>query len=89
MTPEEFTEALSSTVMPFGKYQGQYIYDLPLDYLLWFKEKGFPKGQLGQLMQGVCDAKAECGNTIFDPLRKVNGSLPKKPGKKREWHFED
>ena len=37
--------------MPFGKYQGRVIIDLPEEYLLWFAKKEFPKGELGLLMQ--------------------------------------
>ena len=36
--------------MPFGKYQGRLICDLPEHYLVWFKNKGFPPGKLGELM---------------------------------------
>jgi len=88
VTPEEFTEAISTTVMPFGKYEGRPLYDLPLDYLLWFEQKGYPKGKLGTLMQAVANAKAECGNAIFDPLRP-NPSAPgtRKP-KKKHWKFK-
>lgn len=36
--------------MPFGKYAGRPIMDLPEDYLVWFSKKGFPEGELGGLM---------------------------------------
>jgi len=36
--------------MPFGKYKGRFIIDLPEFYLVWFRQKGFPKGRLGELM---------------------------------------
>lgn len=36
--------------MPFGKYKGRVIIDLPEFYLVWFRQKGFPKGKLGELM---------------------------------------
>ena len=42
---------LASMTMPFGKYHGRRVIDLPEDYLLWFKQKGFPKGELGRIMQ--------------------------------------
>jgi uncharacterized protein (DUF3820 family) len=41
---------LLSTSMPFGKYAGRSIMDLPEDYLLWFSKKGFPEGELGGLL---------------------------------------
>ncbi len=36
--------------MPFGKYKGRCIIDLPEPYLVWFRQKGFPKGKLGELL---------------------------------------
>ncbi len=37
--------------MPFGKYQGLFLSDLPISYLEWFARKGFPKGKLGMCLQ--------------------------------------
>jgi len=42
---------LLRTPMPFGKYQGKMIIDLPEAYLLWFQRKGFPEGEIGKLLQ--------------------------------------
>ncbi len=36
--------------MPFGKYKGRTMIDLPEHYLVWFRQKGFPQGKLGELM---------------------------------------
>ena len=44
-------EKLAAMAMPFGKFRGRRVIDLPEDYLLWFKQKGFPKGELGRIMQ--------------------------------------
>lgn len=41
---------LVSTPMPFGKYQGRMLADLPGNYLNWFAREGFPKGELGRLL---------------------------------------
>lgn len=41
---------LVSLKMPFGKYQGRLLIDLPEPYLVWFKQKGFPKNNLGDLL---------------------------------------
>lgn len=41
---------LLTTEMPFGKYKGRKIIDLPEPYLVWFRQKGFPEGQLGELL---------------------------------------
>ena len=42
---------LVSMSMPFGKYKGRLLCDLPMDYLEWFKRKGFPTGRLGMLLE--------------------------------------
>jgi hypothetical protein len=50
-------ESLASMTMPFGKFRSRRILDLPEDYLLWFKQKGFPKGELGRIMQLALELK--------------------------------
>jgi len=50
-------EKLASMTMPFGKYRDRRILDVPEDYLLWFKQKGFPKGELGRIMQLTLELK--------------------------------
>ena len=50
---------LANTAMPFGKYQGRMLIDLPEEYLLWFAKKGFPPGELGMLMHLAMDLKIE------------------------------
>ncbi|MDX9887093.1 DUF3820 family protein [Thauera sp.] len=49
MNPE-LLELLLTREMPFGKYKGRIIADLPGHYLAWFARQGFPAGQLGQLL---------------------------------------
>jgi len=70
-------EMLMDTVkmkMPFGKHKGKLICDIPNDYLIWYKNKGFPKGKLGLLMGTVCEMKCNGLDTMFDKLKKL---LPK------------
>ena len=62
--PDEFREAaradmekLATMTMPFGKFAGRRVIDLPEDYLLWFKQKGFPKGELGRIMRLALELK--------------------------------
>lgn len=55
--------------MPFGKYAGRALIDLPESYVLWFKEKGFPKGELGELLAALYEIKANGLEYLFDPLR--------------------
>lgn len=56
--------------MPFGKYQGRLIFDLPEEYLLWFAKKEFPEGELGLLMRLALEIKIEGLDQLIDPLRK-------------------
>ena len=44
--------------MPFGRYAGRVLIDLPEPYLVWFREKGFPKGRLGMLLATLYEIKA-------------------------------
>ena len=50
MQPEDLQKLVERS-MPFGKYQGRLIADLPGDYLNWFAREGFPKGEIGRLLQ--------------------------------------
>ena len=43
--------------MPFGKYKGEYLVDIPEYYYAWFKQKGFPEGKLGRMMLQMHDIK--------------------------------
>ena len=61
--------ALMETIMPFGKYKGLRLVDLPEPYLVWFAQKGFPKGRLGKLLQSVYEIKLNGLEYLF----KKNG----------------
>ncbi len=50
-------QKLAAMTLPFGKYAGRRIIDLPEEYLLWFRQKGFPKGELGRIMQLALELK--------------------------------
>jgi uncharacterized protein (DUF3820 family) len=55
--------------MPFGKYAGQRIIDLPEDYLVWFAGKGFPEGKLGRMMHAIYEIRLNGLEALLDPLR--------------------
>lgn len=48
---------LTTMKMPFGKYKGLRLVDLPESYLVWFSRKGYPEGKLGRLLQTVYEIK--------------------------------
>jgi len=55
-------------VMPFGKYTGQKLLTLPEPYLVWFKQKGFPEGTLGQQLALVYEIKRNGLEKMLMPL---------------------
>ena len=70
MTPDpEALLELAGTRMPFGKYKGRLLIDLPEPYVVWFRQKGFPLGKLGQQLETVYVIKANGLEHLFDPLR--------------------
>lgn len=60
---------LANATMPFGKYAGKGLIDLPEEYLLWFANKGFPKGELGQLMELALMIKTNGLEEVVRPLK--------------------
>ncbi len=60
---------LVETRMPYGKYAGRALIDLPEPYLVWFSQKGFPKDELGKMLQLVYEIKANGLEYLFKPLR--------------------
>jgi uncharacterized protein (DUF3820 family) len=60
---------LAEARMPFGKYSGRLLIDLPESYVVWFKQKGFPNGKLGKQLETIYVIKANGLEHLFDPLR--------------------
>lgn len=61
---------LVKTEMPFGKYKGCLLCDLPVFYLEWFNRKGFPKGKLGMQLQTMYEIKLNGLEHLLNPLKK-------------------
>jgi len=62
---------IANTAMPFGKYKGCLLIDLPEPYLLWFaREAEFPSGHLGELMQMTLAIKIEGLEGLVKPLKR-------------------
>ena len=55
--------------MPFGKYKGYLICNIPESYLLWYKDKGFPKGKLGDLMATMFEIRVNGLEYLLTPLK--------------------
>lgn len=57
MQDRQFLLDVSKAKMPFGKYKGRYLIDLPEHYIVWYHNKGFPNGKLGRMMGLVYELK--------------------------------
>ena len=70
MEPEDLKK-LVTRKMPFGKYEGWLIADLPGPYLNWFAREGFPDGEIGRLLALMQEIDHNGLKPLLDPLRKV------------------
>ena len=61
---------LAKATMPFGKYAGTRLVDLPEPYVVWFSQKGFPPGELGEMLQNIYEIKVNGLEYLFEPLNK-------------------
>ena len=61
---------LAEAKMPFGKYAGTRLIDLPERYVVWFAQKGFPEGELGRMLQAVYEIKVNGLEYLFNPIKK-------------------
>lgn len=69
MNPEDL-ELLLIREMPFGKYKGRIIADLPDNYLNWRAREGFPKGEIGRLLALMQELDHNGLAPLLDPLRR-------------------
>ncbi len=67
---EEDLLRLAYAKMPFGKYAGRYLSDLPEAYVLWFKGKGYPSGLLGQQLRALEEIKTNGLEHLLAELRR-------------------
>lgn len=63
-------EKLVTLQMPYGKYAGRVIADLPGNYLHWFAREGFPEGELGRLLALMREIDHNGLKSLLEPLRK-------------------
>jgi uncharacterized protein len=69
MNPEDLLK-LVTLEMPFGKYKGRLIADLPGNYLHWFAREGFPPGEVGRLLALMAEIDHNGLEGLLDPLRR-------------------
>lgn len=71
---QDYLIKLAHTKMPFGKYKGRDLINLPEHYIVWYNNKGFPKGQLGEMLQLVYELQL---NGLEDLVRNIKYKYPK------------
>jgi len=62
---------LVSQRMPFGRYQGRLLCDLPEPYLVWFNQKGLPEGKIGILLGAIYEIKLNGLEYLLEPVKKL------------------
>ncbi len=72
---KNFLVKLAHTKMPYGKYKDRYLINLPEYYIVWYKNKGFPKGKLGEMLETVYTLKV---NGLEELIRNIQKNFPKK-----------
>lgn len=65
---KDYLIKLAHTKMPFGKYKGRDLINLPEHYIVWYNNKGFPKGQLGDMLKLVYELQL---NGLEDLVRNI------------------
>lgn len=65
---KQFLIDVSKMRMPYGKYKGTFLIDLPEHYIVWYHNKGFPQGKLGKMLGLVYELKL---NGLEDIIREV------------------
>ena len=70
---KQFLIDLAHTKMPYGKYEGRYLIDLPEHYVVWYHNKGFPKGKLGEMLTTVYELKV---NGLEYIVRNIQQQFP-------------
>lgn len=81
MAPDDL-ERLVTFEMPYGKYKGRVLADLPGHYLNWFARNGFPRGELGRLLALMQEIDHNGLKPLLEPLRGQisSASMNKSPG---------
>ncbi|TDO19243.1 hypothetical protein CLV32_4482 [Pedobacter duraquae] len=73
MMNPQLLQDLVTQRMPFGKYKGRLLCDLPEPYLVWFHQEGFPPGKLGQQIATLYEIKLNGLEYLLKPLKNKSG----------------
>jgi uncharacterized protein len=65
---KNYLRRLAAMRMPFGKYAGVRLVELPEPYVVWFSRKGFPEGELGEMLRAVYEIKVNGLEGLFKPI---------------------
>lgn len=68
---QEFLIKLANTKMPFGKYKGWDLIDLPEHYIVWYHAKGFPKNKIGEMLGLVYELKLNGLEYLIHEIKKL------------------
>ncbi|MCP8688652.1 DUF3820 family protein [Marinobacterium sedimentorum] len=69
LDPQQLVK-IANMKMPFGKYKGRVLLDLPEPYMVWFAREGFPGGELGNLLRMLYEIKLNGLEAVVEPLRR-------------------
>jgi uncharacterized protein len=69
---KQFLIKLAQTKMPYGKYKGRFMIDLPEYYIVWYRNKGFPKGLIGEMLATVYELKLNGLEDLVRNIKKLN-----------------
>ncbi|ANG63678.1 hypothetical protein A8C75_15120 [Marinobacterium aestuarii] len=69
LDPQQLVK-IANMKMPFGKYKGRVLLDLPEPYMVWFARQGFPGGELGNLLRMLYEIKLNGLEAVVEPLRR-------------------
>ncbi|NRA64149.1 MAG: DUF3820 family protein [Pseudobacteriovorax sp.] len=84
LNPQDLID-LANTKMPYGKYMGKALIDLPEPYVLWINNNQLPKGRLGELLAQLCAIKVNGLEHLIQPLKgKRLASRPLETGPSAE-----
>jgi uncharacterized protein len=70
LTDREYLLKFANTRMPYGKYRDRLLIDLPERYIVWYRQKGFPQGELGHMLGLLYEIKVNGLEYLFAQLRK-------------------